>query len=147
VSGRSGSGAEHAELVALGIGQHDPRLLALPDVDVTGSQADEAIDLVTLVLRAEIEVQAVLCPLRLGDRLEEQAGDGVGRRPDLELVGLVVHDDPAEGLSPPTAERDGVERIDDCLLPLEAHDREATRRVEGAWEVAVVGRFHDAHSC
>ena len=50
---------------------------------------------------------------------------------DLELVGVVVHDYPPESLSPPESEGTRVARINDRLLPLEAHEPIVKRRVFG----------------
>ena len=53
---RSLLGGEDAELVALGIGQHHPGLVALTDVDVTRPEGDDAVDLGPLVVGPEVEV-------------------------------------------------------------------------------------------
>jgi hypothetical protein len=61
--------ADDAELVALGIGQHDPRLLAgLADVDAAGAERQDALDLRVPVVGAggEIEMEAVLGGLLIG---------------------------------------------------------------------------------
>src|SRR5438045_4378413 len=51
---------QHAELVALGVGEHDPGLLALSDVDPLRAEADEALDLRITIIRAEVKVQPIL---------------------------------------------------------------------------------------
>ena len=58
---------EHAELVAFGVGQDDPGLLALAYVDATGAERDESGDLSGLIAtaRIQVDVQTVLRSLRL----------------------------------------------------------------------------------
>jgi len=41
---------------------------------------------------------------------------------NFELVGVVADDYPAERLLPPPPEASRMPCIDDCLLPLEAHE-------------------------
>src|SRR4051812_42496545 len=56
-----GSRAEHAELVALGVGEDDPgRRAVLTDVGAGGAERHQPIDLGILVVGAEVEVQPVL---------------------------------------------------------------------------------------
>src|SRR5690606_25910931 len=125
---RSVSGAEDAELVALGIGEHDPRLVAgLPDVGVPGTQRQEALDLRFLVVRAKIDVQPVLAGLLVRRDSEQQARLAVGRGTDLEFLVGLVHDHPAQRLLPPAAERDRAGGVDDELLPLHSHGRHGIR--------------------
>jgi hypothetical protein len=45
-----------AELVALRIGEHDPRLLPLTDVRRSGTQRQQTVYLDRLVIRAEVRV-------------------------------------------------------------------------------------------
>ena len=78
-AGRSLFGGEDAELVALGIGQHHPGLVALTDFDVTRPEGDDAVDLGPLVIGPEVEVDAVLDDLVVGHRDEEPVGSGSGR--------------------------------------------------------------------
>jgi hypothetical protein len=51
------AGLEDAELVALGVGEHDPGLLALADVHAAGAQADEALHLLRLVAAHRVHVK------------------------------------------------------------------------------------------
>ena len=59
--------AENAELVAFGVGQHDPRHVALLDVGMSGAEAQQAGDLYGLIIWLEIEMQPVLVPLGVRD--------------------------------------------------------------------------------
>ena len=66
---RSGAAArQDAELVPLRVGKYDPALIALADVGVPGTQAEQAADLFVLppVGWAEVEVEAVLTVLPSG---------------------------------------------------------------------------------
>ena len=45
---------EHAELVALRIGEHDPRHGRLPDVDMSGAGRDQSFDEVRLMIRESL---------------------------------------------------------------------------------------------
>ena len=50
------------------------------------------------------------------------SGTGTIRsRPNLELVRGVAHDNPAQGLGPPSTKRDRIVSVDDDLLPNEIH--------------------------
>jgi len=51
---------ENAELVALWIGEHDPRLLALANICPLGAHGHEALELSGLAVWAEVEVQTIL---------------------------------------------------------------------------------------
>ena len=55
------------------------------------------------------------------DASEEDPGQPVRRRPDLELLRIVVDDDPLQHGRPPAAEHDGIGRVHDDLLPLQRH--------------------------
>jgi hypothetical protein len=114
---------QHAELVALGIRQHDPGLLLLADIHMVRAETQEARHLGRLVGGAKVEMKAILQGLTLGDRHEEEARDLLEVRPYLELVSRVVEDDPSEGFGPPSSERFGVPAVDDDLFPLQAHLR------------------------
>src|SRR5665809_11823 len=62
---------EHAELVALGVGQHDPGDVALADVDAARTKPDQAAGLGLLVIfggRCQVQVHAVLGLLGVVDR-------------------------------------------------------------------------------
>jgi hypothetical protein len=94
--GSRSSRREDAELVALRIGQNDPRFVALSDIGIRRAEVDQASYLSLLVDRTEIEVKPVLDRLRLRHSSKQQARDLVGRRSDLEFFGIVVHNDPAQ---------------------------------------------------
>jgi DNA-directed RNA polymerase specialized sigma24 family protein len=56
-------------------------------------------------------------PLR--NRHEQQARHPIRSRPDLELVRGVTHDNPSQGVGPPSTKRDRIVSVDDDLLPNE----------------------------
>lgn len=87
-----------------------------------GSQREQSLDLGVSIVRSEVQVQAILRRLRLRDRHEKESRKPVRCGSDLELVGVVVHDNSAERVSPPQSEGTRVARIDDRLFPLEAHE-------------------------
>jgi hypothetical protein len=95
---------EYAELIALRIGEHNPRLLALSHVCSRRAQRKQPFDLNVSVVWPEVEVQAILDHLRLRDGDEEESRQTIRRGSNLELVGVVVDDDPAERLPPPSPE-------------------------------------------
>ena len=49
-------GTQHAELVSFGVGENDPRRLALPNVYSVGAQRDKSRDLSVAIIGPEIQV-------------------------------------------------------------------------------------------
>lgn len=96
--------SQDAELIPLWVGEDHPGRVALTNIDQPGSQGGQSGDLMLLVVGPQIDVQSVLLDLRLSDAHEEQAGDNVGTGANLELIILVVNDDPLRGVSPPCAQ-------------------------------------------
>jgi hypothetical protein len=95
--------AYYAELVSLGVGQNDPGLCAcLPDVNPAGAEREKPLDLLFAVIRAagQVEVQAVLYRLGIGDRHEAHADRRVLVSPDDDLVLTLGEDLPVECLRP-----------------------------------------------
>ena len=132
--------SEHAELISLGIGEHDPRPLALSDVGRRGAKRKQPFDLNVSVVWPEVEVQPILDRLRLGDGDEEESRQTIRSGSNLELVGVVVDDYPTERIPPPPPEAVRIACIDDCLLPLEAHES----IVGTAWPVCPKRRVEEA---
>jgi len=66
------SRCQDAELVALGIGEYDPGLLALSDVPKHRALCQQAVHLRRLIVGSQVQVQTVLGGLRLADRYEDQ---------------------------------------------------------------------------
>src|SRR5207244_660648 len=105
---------EEAELVALGVGEHDPRhLVALADVDLAGAEGEQALELLGLVAprRVDVDVDAVLRHLRFGYGYEDEQRlrrDGLagGRQPAEPA--LVVDDRPRQHLAPEPGEGRGL---------------------------------------
>jgi hypothetical protein len=94
----------------------------LPDVRSGGTQPKEPLHLGVSVVWPEVEVQPILDRLLL-DTHEQEPRKTICSGSDLELIGVVVDDNPAERLSPPVAERARVPCVDDRL----SHSRLTTR--------------------
>ena len=114
-------GLEEAELVALRVGEHDPKLFALADIHAVSSHSQEAVDFSGLVVRVEIQMQAALGDLGVKHRHKGQAWQPVRSGPDRVLVLGLSHDRPAESVRPPSPQHNGVRRVDDDVLPLKTH--------------------------
>jgi hypothetical protein len=76
----------------------------LPDIRSRGTKQEKSFDLQISVLGAEVEVQPVLGLLAVGDLGEEEPWKAIYGGPDLELVRVVVDDDPPESFSPPVSQ-------------------------------------------
>ena len=60
--------AQHAELVALGIGQHDPADVGtLADVNAPRAEPDDALNLRIAIVRVEVNMQPILQCLFFGN--------------------------------------------------------------------------------
>jgi hypothetical protein len=88
---------EHAELVALGIGEDDPGFLALADVSMCGAEFEKTSHLAPLIVGAKVEMESVLDRLALRHSNEQQTRESVRLRSNLEVVWIVVDDHPAQG--------------------------------------------------
>jgi hypothetical protein len=90
-------------------------------------------------------MESVLACLLLRSRHEQQARHPILSRPDLELVRGVAHDNPAQGLGPPSTKRDRIMSVDDDLLPNEIHvAHSAGRSQSGPASGRLAGRiFYD----
>ena len=73
-------------------------------------------------------MESVLACLLLRNRHEQQARHPIRSRPDLEFFRGVAHDNPAQGLGPPSTKRDRIMSVDDNLLPNEIHVAHSARR-------------------
>jgi hypothetical protein len=122
IAGSERARSKYTELIALGIGEHNPRPLALSDVRSRGAERKQPLDLNVSVVWPEVEVQPILNRLRLREGDEEESRQTIRSGSNLELVGVVADDYPAERLLPPPPEAARIPCIDDCLLPLEAHE-------------------------
>ena len=103
--------SEDAELVALRVGQHGPRLVArLPDVHPPGTQGEDAPDLGFPVLGpgvatgVEVEVDTVLDRLRVAGGHEADPDLGVHVGADDDLSFAFGEDLPAEDLTPESSQ-------------------------------------------
>jgi hypothetical protein len=117
-----------AELIAFRVGEYHPRRVTLPDIGPPSTEGKETFDFCGLINRTEVKMESVLACLLLRNRHEQQARHPIRSRPDLELVRGVAHDNPAQGLGPPSTKRDRIVSVDDDLLPNEIHVAHSARR-------------------
>ena len=115
------SWAKDAELVAFGVGQHDPGSIPLADVHAPCAMSEQPSYLGILVIRPEVEVQSALDSLALIEPDEIQPRHAIRRRADLELVSRGVDDNPAKGVGPPLSQGQWLQRVDDHLFPFQSH--------------------------
>ena len=116
--------AYDAELVALWVGKDGPGLGAgLPDVDPLRPEREKAVDLLIAVCGAagEIEMQAVLNRLGLGDRHETHADRCVLIGPDDDLVLPFGQDLPAERLRPEPGQAGQIVSVNDDVVESDRH--------------------------
>ena len=113
--------AKDAELVALGVGQHDPRSIPLADVHTPCAMSDQASNLGVLVIRPEVEVQSALGLLALIEPDEVQPRRAIRLRADLELVSRGVDDNPTKRVGPPLPQGHWIHRVDNHLFPFQGH--------------------------
>jgi hypothetical protein len=118
-----------AELIAFRVGEYHPRRVTLPDIGPPSTEGKETFDFCGLIDRTEVRMESVLACLLLRNRHEQQARHSIRSRPDLELVRGVAHDNPAQGLGPPSTKRDRIVSVDDDLLPNEIHVAHSARSV------------------
>ena len=90
------------------VGEYHPRRVTLPDIGPPSTEGKETFDFCGLIDRTEVRMESVLACLLLWNRHEQQARHPIWRRPDLELVRGVAHDNPAQGLGPPSTKRDRI---------------------------------------
>ena len=121
-----------AELIAFRVGEYHPRRVTLPDIGPPSTEGKETFDFCGLIDRTEVRMESVLACLLLRNRHEQQARHPIWSRPDLELVRGVAHDNPAQGLGPPSTKRDRIVSVDDDLLPNEIHVAHSARSVSQA---------------
>ncbi len=107
-----GTLAQNAELIAFGIGEHDPRNAALINVDPRCSKAQKPVDLGGLVVGPEVEMQSVLGFLDVVAQQEEDPRRSVGGWSNLNKLRPFVDDRPAERFRPPVPETSRVASVD-----------------------------------
>src|SRR4051794_27648921 len=107
---------DDAELVALGVGEHDvPLLRALTDVDVPGAKFQRPRHRLLLILKGrarQIEVHLVLSGLLLPGREESNPEPGVIARHERDAVVGVVGRLPAQDAGPEARKTQRVVRIE-----------------------------------
>jgi hypothetical protein len=121
-----------AKLIAFRVGEYHPRRVTLPDIGPPSTEGKETFDFCGLIDRTEVRMESVLACLLLWNRHEQQARHPIRSRPDLELVRGVGHENPAQGLGPPSTKRDRIVSVDDDLLPNEIHFAHSARSVSQA---------------
>jgi len=121
-----------AKLIAFRVGEYHPRRVTLPDIGPPSTEGKETFDFCGLIDRTEVRMESVLACLLLRNRHEQQARHPIRSRPDLELVRGVAHDNPSQGLGPPSTKRDRIVSGDDDLLPNEIHVAHSARSVSQA---------------
>jgi hypothetical protein len=137
-----------AELIAFRVGEYHPRRVTLPDIGPPSTEGKETFDFCGLIDRTEVRMESVLACLLLRNRHEQQARHPIRSRPDLELVRGVAHDNPSQGLGPPSTKRDRIVSVDDDLLPNEIHVAHSARSVSQADPLAVdMDPHHHQSSC
>jgi hypothetical protein len=100
-AGSTSSWSEDAVFVVFGIGQNDPRLVTLSDIGLGCAEIIQTSHFSFLVDRRRSRWSWLLVVLVSGVRAKQQdetrrTAGLVGRRSDLELLRIVVHDDPAQ---------------------------------------------------
>ena len=98
----------------------------MTDVDPTGSELDQAVDLRLLIKRPEIEMQAVLHGLAVGHLHEQDVRRDVDlgaafRRFDSPLVRALIGDAPSQSLRPEVSKAFAVGGVDDNALDPDVH--------------------------
>jgi hypothetical protein len=124
---------------AFRVGEYHPRRVTLPDIGPPSTEGKETFDFCGLIDRTEVRMESVLACLLLRNRHEQQARHPIRSRPDLELVRGVAHDNPAQGLGPPSTKRDRIVSVDDDLLPNEIHVAHSARSVSQADRLTGIG--------
>ena len=112
----------HAELVALGVGDNRPSEAAQASLGNDGrAETDEAGDFGLHVAGVEIDVNAVLCDLRLRHLLEEQCKGRVrsGRGPEAHELFVHPCGLPAERGRPEPHDDVVVSAVDDDVVGME----------------------------
>src|SRR5581483_10426304 len=95
--------SQDAELVAVRIGEDDPRHIALTDVDRSCTERDQSIDLgplITVDLRCDVDVDAALRRLVRPGRSEREERPGSVGSADRDVAVLVIDDRPPDGFAP-----------------------------------------------
>ncbi len=110
----------------------------MPDVDSTRTKSHEALDLGIVIVWTEVDVESVLDGLGFRHEREQKPGRSVDVGPNLELIWVGVHDDPSQCDAPPTSEVDRRDRVDDHLLPREAHPIKLPLQGERRWSILVL---------
>ena len=113
---------DQAELVALGIGEHDMGLVrSLADVDVPGAERDQPLDRLLLIVQGrgrQVEVEAIGACLADRRRHEQQREPGAIGRHERDVVVAFVPDVPAQRIGPEA-------RLPDRIVRREAEMRRA----------------------
>ena len=113
--------AEDTELVTFWVGQYNPRLITLADINMLCAMSDQTSNLGVLVIRPEVEMQSALSLLGLVEPDEVQPGQAIRLRADLELLVRGVDHDPPKCLGPPLPQGHRIYRVNNYLFPFQGH--------------------------
>jgi hypothetical protein len=113
--------AKEAELVAFGVCHDNPRLVTLANVDTLRAKSLKTSHLGVLVIRPEVEMQAVLNLLALIKSDEVQPWQTIWLRADLELVIRGMDYNPTKSRSPPLPQARRIHRVNKYLFPFQGH--------------------------
>jgi len=116
-----GQCAKDAELVPLGVGEHDPGLFSLADVDVAGTEGERSFHLRGLVVGAQVDVEAVLDRLGLRDGEEEQVPSFGPEVDPADAVALPGFEGLVEQRRPELTDTLRVGAVDGGALDAETH--------------------------
>lgn len=140
--------SQEAELVALRVPEHVPRLVALADVGVDGAQGAQPEQLLRLIASGgvHVEVDPVLARLRLGDRDEDEGGLGAVRRANLDAGVIGLDRRPPEHFRPPRREFGWVVGVDHYLGQDRSHPPIVAERGRATLPAPVTMRLRPLHA-
>lgn len=120
--------AEDTELVTFGVGQHNPRLITLANINTLRAMSHQTSHLGVLVIRPEVEMQSALNLLALIKPDEVQPRQAIRFRADLELLIRGVDHDPPKSLGPPLPQGHRIYRVNNYLFPFQGHQPSLDRQ-------------------
>lgn len=120
--------AKDTELVTFGVGQYNPRLITLANINTLCAMSHQTSHLGVLVIRPEIEMQSALDLLALIKPDEVQPRQAIRFRADLELLIRGVDHDPPKSLGPPLPQGHRIYRVNNYLFPFQGHQPSLDRQ-------------------
>jgi hypothetical protein len=113
--------AKYTELITFGVGQHNPRLSTLANINMPCAMSHQPSHLGVLVIRPEVEMQSALSFLGLVKPDKVQPRQAIRLRADLVLVVGGVDHHPTKSLSPPLSQGHRIYRVHNYLFPFQHH--------------------------